>query len=584
MSRSMDSKIFNFARFAGLGNQFLIHQGPADVQSTYIYLGGAVGLMLYLRCHYREPSVPGFLALLVLCQIVLAGALVRFGRDGGAYGAVQAILVYNTTLMTSTLAALTFYRLLLNPLKRFQGPLWARLSKAVAAGTSRLSGPLFYPATSRADVTKYGDVVRVAPNELSYCSVESITEIHGALSSKIAKGPWYDGIPDIKAKSMASERDLAEHKFRRRIWDRGFSPKALVGYEPRILQHVNSLSKQLRARTGAVLNFSDWCDFFAFDVMGDLGFGEDFHMLIEAKPHPYMVFMHQGLRLLSIFAHVPWIKPILPWVPVDAQTKRDSKTFAQISAERFQKRRAEGSDRDDVFSYLLGGGIEGAKKLTDPELEADAGAVIVGGSDTTSVCLTFLFYFLAKNPNVLRQLQHEVDELWDGITTQTGALWAQAKYLNGVINESLRLYPPGPNGMQRTTPKGGCFILGEYLPEGTQLSVHGWSIHRDERYFSKPTEFMPERWIDEKRPTNFHHDSRAFIPFSIGQYGCVGKGLALLEMRFFVAELVKRFDVTLDGSHDEEAFQRADVLDLYFMGRQRAALALISPRVIDDKV
>lgn len=97
---------------------------------------------------------------------------------------------------------------------------------------------------------QYGDVVRVAPNELSFRSVESLPEIHGGKSTKIAKGPWYDGIPDQPGTSMASERSLAEHKLRRRTWERGFSPKALTGYESRIVKHVNVLSKQLSARAG----------------------------------------------------------------------------------------------------------------------------------------------------------------------------------------------------------------------------------------------------------------------------------------------------------------------------------------------
>ncbi|KIW84310.1 hypothetical protein Z517_03560 [Fonsecaea pedrosoi CBS 271.37] len=539
---------------SSFGDLFRTAHVWADDQFAYIYLGVIIGLASYLRCHYREPSLRGFLMLLALCQVLQAGIFIGLGRHRTPYGAFQAIIVYNIVLSITFGTSLVVYRLFLNPLRSFPGPILARLSKGAAVWEAIDGNTHLWLETLH---KQYGDVVRVAPNELSYCNVESITEIHGAQSSKIAKGPWYDGVPNVEVKSMATERDLAEHKYRRRIWDRGFSPKALVSYEPRIQQHTNTLSKQLRARAGEVINFSEWCDYFAFDVMGDLGFGEDFHMLVEAKPHPYMVFMHQSLRLLTILGHVPWMKTILPWAPVDAQTKRDGKDFVRISAERFQKRRKEGSNRADVFSYLLADNVEVSRKLTDAELEADAGTVIVGGADTTAVCLTFLFYLLVKNPETLRRLQEEVDELWDGSTPQTGALWAQAKYLNGAINESLRLYPPGPNGMQRTTPKGGCFILGEYLPEGTQLSVHGWSIHRDERYFSNPTEFVPERWIDEKRPKDFRHETRAFIPFSVGQYGCVGKGLALLEMRFFVAELVKRFDISLDISHDEEAFQRA---------------------------
>ncbi|OQU97048.1 hypothetical protein CLAIMM_03051 [Cladophialophora immunda] len=551
---------------------YFSYTGKGNIDLTVLALFSSfLGLLTHLYCQRFEPTALGFLSFVSFLDVL---ALAYFAWTGvRTETTVWLITAANASFWSSLwylwppssfwrpwLSELTkfslsiaTYRLLLSPLRRFPGPIWARLTKA-AAVYEAFNG---YTHLWLEDLhEKYGDVVRVGPNELSYRSVESLPEIHGARSAKIAKGPWYDGIPDQPADSMASVRDLAEHKLRRRIWDRGFSPKALLGYEARILQHVNVMSKQIRARTGQVLNFSDWCDFFAFDVMGDLGFGEDFGMLLEAKPHPYMVFMHHALRMLSIFSHIPWFKQLIPYLPMDAQAKRDSQTFFKISDERFQHRREKGTDRDDIFSYLLSGN-EGQRQLTDAQLASDAAVIIVGGSDTTSVCLTFLFYYLCKNPHTLQTLQEEVDALWDGVKPQNGALWAQAKYLNGVINESLRLYPPGPNGMQRTTPKGGCFIDGQYLPEGTQLSVHGWSMHRDPRYFSHATEFIPERWVDEERPADYHHDTRAFIPFNLGQYACIGKGLALLEMRLVVAELVKRFDITLDDSHDEKAFQQA---------------------------
>lgn len=112
--------------------------------------------------------------------------------------------------------------------------------------------------------------------------------------------------------------------------------------------------------------------------------------------------------------------------------------------------------------------------------------------------------------------------------------------------------------MQRRTPSPeGAIIDDAYLPPDTQLSVHTMAIQRDERYFSQPDYFMPERWIDEQRPTkNFNHNTRAFIPFTVGQYVCLGKNLAYQELRLFMATVVKKFDFQFAEGFEVATFER----------------------------
>lgn len=132
-----------------------------------------------------------------------------------------------------------------------------------------------------------------------------------------------------------------------------------------------------------------------------------------------------------------------------------------------------------------------------------------------------------------------------------------APYLEGVINEALRLWPPAPNGMQRRTPDEGVVVDGEFVPGGTQLSVHTMGIQRDSRWFSEPDKFMPERWISTERPErDFNHVARAFIPFTVGQYACLGKNLAYQEIRLFLACVMRRFDFGFAPGFDPGAFEK----------------------------
>lgn len=79
-------------------------------------------------------------------------------------------------------------------------------------------------------------------------------------------------------------------------------------------------------------------------------------------------------------------------------------------------------------------------------------------------------------------------------------------------------------------------------------------MQRDSRYFTNPDDFIPERWNDEKRDPSWNHNPKAFIPFSMGQYGCVGKGLALLEMRLFLTEVFRYLDFEMSPAFDHRAF------------------------------
>lgn len=100
------------------------------------------------------------------------------------------------------------------------------------------------------------------------------------------------------------------------------------------------------------------------------------------------------------------------------------------------------------------------------------------------------------------------------------------------------------------------------VPEGTEVYVSAYQLHRDPRYFSPlPESFLPERWLQdpsnsparlETHPGPFIHDTTAFIPFSYGPQNCVGKQLAILEIRFIVCLLMKQFNLQFPANFDAE--------------------------------
>lgn len=112
-------------------------------------------------------------------------------------------------------------------------------------------------------------------------------------------------------------------------------------------------------------------------------------------------------------------------------------------------------------------------------MTGDARLIIVAGSDTTAATLTYMMYHLAKDPQVVANLRQELREMnyLPGSETEIRDI-QDAKYLNGVINESLRLHPAVPSGVLRLTPPEGIEIQGTFIPGGVTISSPLYSMGR----------------------------------------------------------------------------------------------------------
>jgi hypothetical protein len=120
-----------------------------------------------------------------------------------------------------------------------------------------------------------------------------------------------------------------------------------------------------------MINMTHWCEFFAYDVMSDLAFSEDFGMLQNGKPHRYVSALHGATRILTIAAQTPWARPVMSLFPVDRQSKIDGKEFARISMDTYARRKARTPKQNDIFGHLAAQKAEVGRRLTESELIAD---------------------------------------------------------------------------------------------------------------------------------------------------------------------------------------------------------------------
>lgn len=208
--------------------------------------------------------------------------------------------------------------------------------------------------------------------------------------------------------------------------------------------------------------------------------------------------------------------------------------------------------RKDMFHYLYQAKVPETGQLaySKDELLAEASLLTIAGSDTTSVSLCGLFFYITHYPYVYAKLvKHirstfaSVDEIVDGQKLFS------CQYLRACLDETLRLTPAGVSEFPRTILPGGLEVDGEIYPEGFSVATTGWAYGRNEETYGDPNIFRPERWIvDEANgitADSVAHIKSCFHPFATGPGNCVGQNLAILELMLVTARTLYRMDVRL---------------------------------------
>ncbi|CZR64603.1 related to pisatin demethylase cytochrome P450 [Phialocephala subalpina] len=472
--------------------------------------------------------------LLFTSPLCIFTFIIKFDPRSAAWSAARLTAIIVSPYLASLTTSILTYRVFFHPLRRFPGPLSAKLTK-LAHVLRLLKKSDNYLQADRLH-KKYGEIVRIGPNEVTIIIPDAVPLIYGP-GSKCTKTAWYDvvGLPN---KSLQLERDPAIHAKRRKVWDRAFNSKALKDYENRVVGHADQLVKQLQARSGEPVDGSLWMNFYAFDVMGDIAFGKTFDMLATGEKHHGLTALQDGMAPLGLATPFPWAIPIFQALPQPPGIDH----WINFCDKQILARKKYNPEQSDIMTWLIEAENENPDPIvSDPRwLWGDTRLVIVAGSDTSSSAMTHIFYHLAKEPYIITKLREELATFYKPGSENEIRDLQDAKYLNGVINEALRLHPPVPSGVLRQTPPEGITVGDTFIPGGVTISAPSWSMGRLESCFKHAEEFLPERWVDN---SELILNKGVFIPFASGAYSCIGKQLALMELRIVTARLVTGFDI-----------------------------------------
>jgi cytochrome P450 len=168
----------------------------------------------------------------------------------------------------------------------------------------------------------------------------------------------------------------------------------------------------------------------------------------------------------------------------------------------------------------------------------------LAGHETSAVALVWAFVLLSKHPAVRTKLQLELDTVLAGRTPSVEDL-PQLPYLDWVFKEVLRLYPSAYN-IGRVS-KAACHIGGYPIGRGRNVIMCQWAVHRSQRYYEQPAQFIPERW----QPAQASQRPKfAYFPFGAGPRNCIGAQFATLEAKLILAVVWQCF--TLELSPDAQ--------------------------------
>lgn len=501
-------------------------------------VAGVAGLVAQLILHSIEevPAVP-FLEATLISETVLGVYLFKISPS------VPSLLL-NFTLLNaifwSVLISITlFRRLFLSPLRHFPGYKLAAASKLYEAHLNwngRL-GPVLKDLHR-----KHGPVIRTGPNEVS------INDIDVLRSDIMGKTPWVNRGPFYAVGAMQgnvtvfSTRDNAEHRRLRGIWNKAFAGDPLKDYEVRVEKHASRFLDVLAENSK--LNITRAINNVSFDIMSDLGFGIDAFEKGATRQgeSSYMAFLRPHMRIAITLSSLPFPWSLLPLLPQDSQTKH----FKANEDRMLQERLSLGTTRKDIFTHLLGDHDSG--RFSHSELLANAHLICIAGTDTVSSVTTNTYRELCRHPEVQETLAAELR----AVVREHGKITCDnirsLPYLNAVVNEGLRLHAPLPSGSQAITGPEGAVIAGHYIPPRTVVRAPHMPMHTNERYFVDAEKFWPERWLNGGEGVK---DRRAFVPFSWGAHACVGKGLALSEVRLCVARGIERYRISFAEEYND---------------------------------
>ncbi|KAL4714491.1 hypothetical protein ACJJTC_017786 [Scirpophaga incertulas] len=199
----------------------------------------------------------------------------------------------------------------------------------------------------------------------------------------------------------------------------------------------------------------------------------------------------------------------------------------------------------------------GINEITDHEIKEEVDTIMFEGHDTTAAGSSFVLCLLGVHQDIQAKVYEELHEIFgDSDRPVTFADTLRMKYLERVILESLRMYPPVPVIGRKLNCDVKIATNNYVIPAGATVAIGTFMIHRNPKYFKNPTVFDPDHFLPEYTQNRHYY---SFIPFSAGPRSCVGRKYAILKLKVLLATILRNYK-TVSAVPEEEFILQADII------------------------
>lgn len=326
---------------------------------------------------------------------------------------------------------------------------------------------------------------------------------------------------------------------------------------------ITSSSSSSKDNSTKLINLNNWIEYLTFNMILRTLAGKRFSSCSDGdgkkdddqEDEDWMIkeAIKKTLYLSGVFV-VSDVIPSLEWMDIGGHIKAMKQAGKELDGvlqpwlEEHIQRRKESQVEDDadfmdvMLSAFPENSVNFAGHKRDDIIKSTTANLILTASESTAETLIWAVSLLLNNREILKLAQEELD-------AQVGKTrWVQEsdignlKYLQAIVKETLRLYPPGPLSGPREASED-CYIGEYFVPKGTRLIVNLWKLHRDPRVWKDPLQYKPERFMDSHNNVNYKGQSYEYIPFSSGRRMCPAVNYGLLVVHLTLARLIQSYEL-----------------------------------------
>jgi cytochrome P450 len=373
---------------------------------------------------------------------------------------------------------------------------------------------------------EFGDLVSMErPNGRLAYFVNDPAEVRRILvkkHSKFNKGPGFERVKMLLGNGLiVSDGDLWRRS--RTMIQPAFSRQKVHDLTDLMLNCARTLDQRWTAAVAAgdSINITEETNRFALDLIVISTFGDDATRWIDEEGNnPFEFLSRDSARDLAVVMRVREVRRLL----LDLIQARRERTEEQ---------------HFDFMSMYLAARDKNGQPFSDEELLDELITLVVAGFETSANTLNWAWYLLAKHPEVEARVIKEAQEFMPDAAAVNFENATAMVYTQQVLEETLRLYPPVWLFTRRSNSEDE--ILDFDLPDGTDIYLSPYILHRTDRFWPNPDQFDPDRFAATDKPKK----DRPYFPFSLGPRRCLGEYFSFLEMKIHLALLLPRYRMTL---------------------------------------